>query len=47
MTLEWVGRAKNLAVAGPSGTGKSHLSKHWPTPPSRLTYGWPGSPWRA
>ena len=24
-TLEWVGRAENLAVAGPSGTGKSHL----------------------
>jgi DNA replication protein DnaC len=25
MTLEWVGRAENLAVAGPSGTGKSHF----------------------
>jgi DNA replication protein DnaC len=24
-TLEWIGRAENLAVAGPSGTGKSHL----------------------
>jgi DNA replication protein DnaC len=24
-TLEWVGRAENLALAGPSGTGKSHL----------------------
>lgn len=24
-TLEWVGRAENLAVAGPSGTGKSHF----------------------
>jgi DNA replication protein DnaC len=24
-TLEWVSRAENLAVAGPSGTGKSHL----------------------
>jgi DNA replication protein DnaC len=23
-TLEWVGRAENLCVAGPSGTGKSH-----------------------
>jgi DNA replication protein DnaC len=25
MTLEWIGRAENLAVAGPSGTGKSHF----------------------
>ena len=25
MTLEWVGRAENLAVSGPSGTGKSHF----------------------
>ncbi len=25
MTLEWVGRAENLVVCGPSGTGKSHL----------------------
>ena len=24
-TLEWVGRAENLCVAGPSGTGKSHF----------------------
>ncbi len=24
-TLEWVGRAENLAVCGPSGTGKSHF----------------------
>ncbi len=24
-TLEWVARAENLAVSGPSGTGKSHL----------------------
>jgi DNA replication protein DnaC len=24
-TLEWVGRAENLAVAGPSGTSKSHF----------------------
>ena len=24
-TLEWVGRAENLAVSGPSGTGKSHF----------------------
>jgi DNA replication protein DnaC len=25
MTLEWVSRTENLAVAGPSGTGKSHF----------------------
>ncbi len=25
MTLEWVGRAENLAICGPSGTGKSHF----------------------
>jgi DNA replication protein DnaC len=24
-TLEWIGRRENLAVAGPSGTGKSHF----------------------
>jgi DNA replication protein DnaC len=24
-TLEWIGRHENLAVAGPSGTGKSHF----------------------
>ena len=23
--MEWIGRAENLAVAGPSGTGKSHF----------------------
>jgi DNA replication protein DnaC len=25
VTLEWIGRHENLAVAGPSGTGKSHF----------------------
>ncbi len=25
MTLEWVGRAESLVLAGPSGTGKSHF----------------------
>ena len=27
MTLEWVGRAENLALCGPSGTGKSHFAE--------------------
>ncbi|WP_246144544.1 ATP-binding protein [Actinacidiphila oryziradicis] len=27
MTLEWIGRAENLAVTGPPGTGKSHLAE--------------------
>ena len=26
-TLEWVGRAENLAIAGPSGTGKTHFAE--------------------
>ena len=25
MTLEWVGRSENLAICGPSGTGKTHF----------------------
>lgn len=29
-TLEWVGRAENLALAGPSGTGKSHFVEALP-----------------
>jgi DNA replication protein DnaC len=27
MTLEWVARAENLVIAGPSGTGKSHFTE--------------------
>ena len=26
-TLEWLGRAENLAICGPSGTGKTHLAE--------------------
>src|SRR4051795_3125403 len=26
-TLEWLGRAENICVCGPSGTGKSHLAE--------------------
>jgi DNA replication protein DnaC len=27
ITLEWIGRAENLVIAGPSGTGKSHFAE--------------------
>ena len=27
MTLEWVGRAENVCICGPSGTGKSHYAE--------------------
>jgi DNA replication protein DnaC len=27
ITLEWAGRAENLVIAGPSGTGKSHFAE--------------------
>ncbi|MFE7620322.1 ATP-binding protein [Streptomyces sp. NPDC057496] len=27
ITLEWIGRAENLVIAGPSGTGKSHFTE--------------------
>jgi DNA replication protein DnaC len=27
ISLEWVGRAENLVIAGPSGTGKSHFAE--------------------
>ncbi|MGP4051443.1 ATP-binding protein [Streptomyces sp. 2A115] len=26
-TLEWIGRAENLVIARPSGTGKSHFTE--------------------
>jgi DNA replication protein DnaC len=26
-TLEWIARAENLRICGPSGTGKSHLAE--------------------
>ena len=27
MTLEWLIRTENLAISGPSGTGKTHLAE--------------------
>ena len=27
VTLEWIGRAEHLLIAGPSGTGKSHFTE--------------------
>jgi DNA replication protein DnaC len=45
MTLEWVGRAENLAVCGPSGTGKSHFCEALGQPSSRPACASPGSPW--
>ena len=44
-TLEWVGRAENLAVAGPSAPARATSSRPWPTWPSSRTCAWPGSPW--
>ena len=44
-SLEWVGRAENLAICGPSGTGKSHFLAPrrfvWvgPPPPGGLLVG--------
>ena len=37
-TLEWLGRAENLVLAGPSGTGKTHCETRDPV------HGWAGSP---
>ena len=44
-TLEWVGRAENLAVAGPSGQARRTSLKRWRTRSSTLGCGSPGSPW--
>jgi len=32
ITLERIGRAESLVIAGPSGTGKSHFTEVWPRP---------------
>ena len=45
-TLEWVGRHENLAVAGPSGTGKSHFVEALAHAAIETTCGSPGSPWK-
>ena len=47
-TLEWVGRAENLCLAGPSGTGKSHfleaIGHHAIDQGLKVTWTTPGRP---
>ena len=43
-TLEWIGRAENLAVTGPPGQERPTWSKRSRTPPSTPAAGSPGSP---
>ena len=46
-TLEWIGRAENLVIAGPSGTGKSHLVEALAHAAIDAgTCASPGSPWK-
>ena len=43
-TLEWIGRAENLVVCGPAGTGKTFLLEALARPRSRPDATSPGSP---
>ena len=45
-TLEWIGRAENLVVAARPAPASHTSSRPWPTPRSRKTCAWPGTPWR-
>src|SRR5207244_5100482 len=43
MTLEWVGRAENLAICGP--TARPTSARRSEPPSSRRACAWPGSRW--
>ena len=44
-TLEWIGRAENLAIAGPPAPGRPTSPRRWRTRSSTPGCECPGSPW--
>lgn len=44
ITLQWIGRAENLAIADPSGTGKTFLLEALAHAATEETCASPGSP---